>query len=327
MARHRSPRGRRAIVGSPLFAAPAAAAGTGGLRADPDPVLSFPSLPRLPSVGMLTELPLPARMAAVAVLGGAVAAAGQAAWSGALPAQSSNALHAGLVELTAGAAHVVADPADRAVADLGDRKVRVAVAPVAPAVSGAQIAVGAVPEVASVTKAADLHAAAAAAAEKAAADALAATRAAEAEAARKKEELARVGASASAAGGIQMLVGRVTSGFGARGGTSHMGLDIAAPIGTPIHVPLGGTVISSGPASGFGLWVRVQHDDGTITVYGHINRSLVSVGQRVQTGQVIAEVGNRGESTGPHLHIEVITPGGAKINPKPWLDQRGIGYT
>jgi murein DD-endopeptidase MepM/ murein hydrolase activator NlpD len=85
-------------------------------------------------------------------------------------------------------------------------------------------------------------------------------------------------------------------------------------------------VIETGPASGFGLWVRVRHDDGTVTVYGHINRSLVREGQRVAAGEQIAEVGNRGHSTGPHLHIEVITPNGNKINPRPWLDQHAIGY-
>ncbi|MBC3192922.1 M23 family metallopeptidase [Pseudonocardia sp. C8] len=106
-----------------------------------------------------------------------------------------------------------------------------------------------------------------------------------------------------------------------------MGLDIAAPIGTPIHVPLAGTVVSSGPASGFGMWVRVKHDDGTVTVYGHINRSLVKVGQKVAAGQQIAEVGNKGQSTGPHLHIEVVDPSGTKINPKPWLDANGFSYT
>ncbi|RZT87044.1 peptidase M23-like protein [Pseudonocardia sediminis] len=134
-------------------------------------------------------------------------------------------------------------------------------------------------------------------------------------------------ASASAAGGaVRIVSGRVTSGFGSRWGTAHQGLDIAAPIGTPINVPLAGTVISSGPASGFGMWVRVRHADGTVTVYGHINRSLVKVGQKVAAGQQIAEVGNRGQSTGPHLHIEVVTPGGTKVNPKPWLDQHGFRY-
>jgi murein DD-endopeptidase MepM/ murein hydrolase activator NlpD len=123
-----------------------------------------------------------------------------------------------------------------------------------------------------------------------------------------------------------MVTGRVTSGFGARWGSSHRGLDIAAPIGTPIRVPLAGTVIDSGPASGFGQWVRVRHGDGTVTVYGHINRSHVREGEEVAAGQVIAEVGNRGRSTGPHLHIEVHTPGGKKINPRPWLDEHGVGY-
>ncbi|MGH3585780.1 MAG: M23 family metallopeptidase, partial [Pseudonocardia sp.] len=125
---------------------------------------------------------------------------------------------------------------------------------------------------------------------------------------------------------VQLVAGRVTSGFGARWGSSHRGLDIAAPIGTPIRVLLAGTVVETGPASGFGQWVRVRHADGTVTVYGHINRSLVREGEEVEAGQVIAEVGNRGRSTGPHLHIEVHTSGGKKINPRPWLDQHGVGY-
>ena len=69
--------------------------------------------------------------------------------------------------------------------------------------------------------------------------------------------------------------------------------------------------------------MRVRHADGTITTYGHVNRSLVSVGQRVTAGQVIAEVGNRGRSTGPHLHIEVTTPDGRKIDPRRWLTEVG----
>ncbi|MDN5751116.1 MAG: peptidoglycan DD-metalloendopeptidase family protein, partial [Pseudonocardia sp.] len=119
----------------------------------------------------------------------------------------------------------------------------------------------------------------------------------------------------------------LSSKSGSADALSHLGLDIAAPIGTPIRVPLSGTVIDSGPASGFGQWVRVRHDDGTVTVYGHISRSLVSVGESVSAGEVIAEVGNEGRSTGPHLHFEVHTPGGDKINPRPWLDERGIGLT
>ena len=131
----------------------------------------------------------------------------------------------------------------------------------------------------------------------------------------------------TAGGGVQMMTGRITSGYGPRWDAQHKGLDVAAPIGSPIRAPLDGTVIDSGPASGFGLWVRVRHADGTITLYGHIDRTLVQVGQRVSAGEIIAEVGNRGRSTGPHLHFEVITPGGGNVNPTPWLEERGIRVT
>ncbi|GAA4851910.1 hypothetical protein GCM10023201_50980 [Actinomycetospora corticicola] len=123
---------------------------------------------------------------------------------------------------------------------------------------------------------------------------------------------------------VKPAEGRFTSGFGARWGTSHRGVDIANAIGTPIVSVADGTVLESGPASGFGMWVRVQLEDGTINVYGHINRSFVKEGQKVKAGEEIAEIGNRGQSTGPHLHFEVWTPGGAKINPLPWLAERGI---
>ncbi|GAA0520955.1 peptidase [Saccharopolyspora subtropica] len=141
--------------------------------------------------------------------------------------------------------------------------------------------------------------------------AAAARRAAEEEAARKASDY------------VKPAEGTFTSGFGARWGTSHYGIDIANSIGTPIRSVAAGKVINAGPASGFGLWVRVQHDDGTITVYGHVNTIEVSVGQRVGAGEQIATMGNRGQSTGPHLHFEVIQ-NGKKINPLPWLSARGI---
>nr|WP_083342848.1 M23 family metallopeptidase [Rhodococcus triatomae] len=119
-------------------------------------------------------------------------------------------------------------------------------------------------------------------------------------------------------------IGTFTSSFGARWGTLHAGVDIAAPIGTPIVAVADGTVIESGPASGFGMWVRLQHDDGTVTVYGHIDQSMVSAGQRVMAGDQIATVGNRGFSTGPHLHFEVHLNGSDKVDPLPWLASRGI---
>jgi murein DD-endopeptidase MepM/ murein hydrolase activator NlpD len=118
--------------------------------------------------------------------------------------------------------------------------------------------------------------------------------------------------------------GIFTSGYGARWGVMHWGIDLANSIGTPILAAADGIVVESGPASGFGLWVRIKHSDGTTTVYGHINRSLVAEGQRVRAGQEIAEMGNRGNSTGPHLHFEVWDAVGQKINPIIWLHQHGI---
>lgn len=119
--------------------------------------------------------------------------------------------------------------------------------------------------------------------------------------------------------------GTYTSSFGARWGTLHAGVDIANAIGTPIYAVADGVVIDSGPAAGFGMWVRVQHADGTVTVYGHINETLVTVGQEVMAGDQIATMGNRGFSTGPHLHFEVHLGGSNKIDPIPWLASRGIG--
>ena len=85
-----------------------------------------------------------------------------------------------------------------------------------------------------------------------------------------------------------------------------------------------GTVIDAGPASGFGQWVRVKHDDGTITVYGHVATIDVTVGQHVTAGQKIAGMGNEGFSTGTHLHFEVHPGGGEAIDPVPWLAARNI---
>ncbi|HEY2762872.1 MAG TPA: M23 family metallopeptidase [Pseudonocardiaceae bacterium] len=118
--------------------------------------------------------------------------------------------------------------------------------------------------------------------------------------------------------------GQFTSGFGGRWGAQHYGIDIANSIGTPIYATADGVVIESGPASGFGMWVRLRHGDGTISVYGHINTSLVSEGQRVSAGEQIATIGNRGQSTGPHLHFEIWLGGVQKINPLTWLHAHGI---
>jgi murein DD-endopeptidase MepM/ murein hydrolase activator NlpD len=109
---------------------------------------------------------------------------------------------------------------------------------------------------------------------------------------------------------VNPATGRVTNGFG----NGHRGVDIANAVGTPIYAGSGGTIISSGPASGYGLWVRIQHPNNVITIYGHINESLVQVGQPVAAGQQIATMGNRGYSTGPHLHFQV-EAGGRAVDP------------
>ncbi len=118
--------------------------------------------------------------------------------------------------------------------------------------------------------------------------------------------------------------GRFTSGYGARWGTTHWGIDIANSIGTPILAAADGVVEEAGPASGFGMLVRILHADGTTTLYGHINRALVEQGEQVRAGDEIAEMGNRGQSTGPHLHFEVWNADGEKINPLTWLHNHGL---
>ena len=116
-----------------------------------------------------------------------------------------------------------------------------------------------------------------------------------------------------------------TSGFGYRWGVLHGGIDIANAIGTPIVAASDGVVIDAGPTAGYGAWVKLRHSDGTVTLYGHVNTWLVSVGERVMAGDQIATIGNRGNSTGPHLHFEVLLGGTNRIDPVPWLAQRGLG--
>ncbi|WP_336086536.1 M23 family metallopeptidase [Nocardia sp. SSK8] len=120
--------------------------------------------------------------------------------------------------------------------------------------------------------------------------------------------------------------GVFTSGFGSRWGTMHRGIDIAAPIGSPIYAVADGTVIEAGPAQGFGLWVRIKHDDGTISIYGHMYDFIVSPGERVPAGMQIARIGNRGDSTGPHLHFEIVQ-NGQHVDPQAWLALHGLSLT
>lgn len=72
------------------------------------------------------------------------------------------------------------------------------------------------------------------------------------------------------------------------------------------------------------MWVRVRHPDGTVSLYGHINSTTVTVGERVLAGDQVATMGNNGFSTGPHLHFEVQLNGAERIDPVPWLAQHGV---
>lgn len=118
--------------------------------------------------------------------------------------------------------------------------------------------------------------------------------------------------------------GIFTSSFGYRWGVLHAGIDLANAIGTPIYAVSDGVVIDAGPTAGYGMWVKLLHADGTVTLYGHVNTTLVSVGERVMAGDQIATMGSRGFSTGPHLHFEVLLGGTERVDPVPWLAKRGL---
>ncbi len=114
--------------------------------------------------------------------------------------------------------------------------------------------------------------------------------------------------------------GVISSGFGWRWGRLHAGLDIAAPIGTPILAAATGVVDYAGWSDGgYGNMIDIRHPDGTITRYGHLNEIYVKEGQSVGQGQSIAAMGSTGFSTGPHLHFEIRPNGGNAIDPMAFL--------
>jgi murein DD-endopeptidase MepM/ murein hydrolase activator NlpD len=114
--------------------------------------------------------------------------------------------------------------------------------------------------------------------------------------------------------------GRITSSFGPRRHPilgyrrMHNGMDFGAAHGSPIYAVADGVVQMAGYNGGYGRFVRLSHDGGLGSGYGHMSRIAVSSGQRVRRGQVIGYVGSSGLSTGPHLHYELYR-GGRPINP------------
>ncbi|MCD5405830.1 MAG: peptidoglycan DD-metalloendopeptidase family protein [Desulfotomaculum sp.] len=103
--------------------------------------------------------------------------------------------------------------------------------------------------------------------------------------------------------------GVVTSPFGMRWGRMHTGVDFGAPHGSAVIAAEDGKVIRAGWHGGYGLCIDISHGNGMVTRYAHLSRINVKVGDQVQKRQVIGAVGNTGNSTGPHLHFEVIING------------------
>ncbi|MCP4233276.1 MAG: M23 family metallopeptidase [Aestuariibacter sp.] len=106
----------------------------------------------------------------------------------------------------------------------------------------------------------------------------------------------------------------VSSNFGYRGGDLHAGIDLRAPAGSKIYASGSGRVSFAGRMRGYGLVIVIDHGAGIETAYAHNMRNLVSAGQKVGQGQVIATVGRSGNATGYHVHFEV-RRGGKPVNP------------
>lgn len=118
---------------------------------------------------------------------------------------------------------------------------------------------------------------------------------------------------------IRPVSGIITSRYGRRSRGNHTGLDIATSTGTTIVAAATGTVTYSGNnGGGLGNYVKISHGNGVETVYAHCSKLYVTAGQTVAQGEAIAAVGSTGNSTGPHLHLE-IRVNGASQNPQIYL--------
>ena len=117
------------------------------------------------------------------------------------------------------------------------------------------------------------------------------------------------------------LTGVLSSPFGERWGKNHEGIDIAVPVGTSVKAAECGTVIFAGNGGSYGNLVRIDHGNGVVTAYAHLDKINVSTGQAVNSNTEIALSGNTGRSTGPHLHFEVVKDG-TPLNPDKYLKKR-----
>jgi murein DD-endopeptidase MepM/ murein hydrolase activator NlpD len=157
-------------------------------------------------------------------------------------------------------------------------------------------------------------------------DAVARASITEAEAQARLSELAASRAAREPKTILPVNGARLTTCFCMRWGTMHWGIDLAAPLGTPIYAATDGVVLKAGPASGFGNAIYIQNADGDVEIYGHMKYYSVHAGDVVHAGDQIAKVGNQGQSTGPHLHFELHRGGmtGKPFDPQDWLADRGI---
>lgn len=117
------------------------------------------------------------------------------------------------------------------------------------------------------------------------------------------------------------LTGTLSSPFGERWGRMHEGIDIAVPVGTSVKAAECGTVIFAGDGGTYGNLVKIDHGNGVVTAYAHLDKITVSKGQAVNSDTEIALSGNTGRSTGPHLHFEVVKDG-VPLNPNTYLKKR-----
>ncbi|GGE02729.1 hypothetical protein GCM10011515_22950 [Tsuneonella deserti] len=125
-----------------------------------------------------------------------------------------------------------------------------------------------------------------------------------------------------------LAVGSTSSGYGMRthpvlgGMRAHKGIDLAAPVGTPVYATADGKVERADWFSSYGLYVAIEHGSDLETRYAHMSRLAVAAGQHVNKGDIIGYVGTTGRSTGPHLHYEVRVSGEA-VNPIPYMAETG----
>jgi murein DD-endopeptidase MepM/ murein hydrolase activator NlpD len=108
--------------------------------------------------------------------------------------------------------------------------------------------------------------------------------------------------------------GPVTSTFGQRRKAWHRGIDIKAELGTPVQAAASGLVLLSGVEPRYGRVIKIEHDNGFVTVYAHNDENLVEAGERVALGDTVATIGRTGRATSYHLHFE-IRRNGAAYNP------------